>query len=548
MPSRIIESVFDWKPLTQTEYNSLSLDFEKFCEQGSMIINKNGQAVPFILNEAQKKIAKAIIPKVVPKNAAPTSVFIHKSRQMGASVVLGKIEQYLCSRIANLNVQHIMPVEPDADDLCDKKVVPLLQGTRPELLPTVKMLKRRLKFEELDSVKLNSYIDFTSSENRSGGRSRTNQIVVEDEYAHYINVEYLDRGVLATLPRMGRSLRVVVSTAYGMNHFYDMYKAVQQSKYWTYLFLPWHMLDEYEREPDGRLKSLTSLTPYEVQLCGIFEEEGYDPSVWSRKLAWWTYTFETEAKLNMDYMAENYPSTAMESFAASGAPVLPSKVLRQYKENKKPFTYVEATEDQYGTLSLKKTELSTIKQFEVPNPRHKYALAIDPADGGADGDDTSFVVVNLNTMQEALTMKDKLEQNDAAELANIIGRMYNRAQIIVERNTGQALIDWLIMLKYPNIYIDPIRSSRTKAVYGVYTTMPVKKEAITRMKFLMNSGQYSSSDDDFIDQGMHFMWKKTPNGLQKAIGTDGYADDCILSRLILVYTLNMNRFRGYNTD
>lgn len=543
-----VEAVFNhWPSINQEEFNTLMLDFESFCEKGSMIINKNGQAVPFRLNEAQKEVAKLIIRELMAEIPSPMKMFIHKSRQMGISVVIAKLEQYLCTRIPNLNTQHIMPVESDADDLCDKKFVPLIQGTHHLLLPEVQAIKRRVKFKSFGEVKLDSSVTFTSAQNQSGNRGQTNQIVIMDEYAHYERVEYLERGVLATMPRTGRSLQVVVSTAYGLNHFYDMSKIARNSSYWKYLFLPWHMLTEYEMEPVGRLKDLTNLTDYEVKLCDIFEECGYPLEVWPRKMQWYEYTLQTEAKLDMEHMFENYPSDADESFSASGAPVLPAKKLREFKEAEKPFKYVEMIQDNLGKVQLVDTNLSTMKQFEKPVPNRKYMIGVDPADGGADGDNSSGVVIDLTTMQSVFCIKEKLEQNDFADLLSHLGKYYNNAQIVPERNTGQSLIDWLVMLRYPNVYVDPLHTTRSRVVYGVYMTPMIKKDAITRAKFFLNAGIYKDYDPDFIEEGLHFTWKKTPSGLQKAVGSEGYGDDCVMSRLIAFAAMNMNRHKSYGT-
>lgn len=547
--AKVIEAVYShWKPLSQDKYNELMLDFEKFCEEGSMITNKNGIPVPFKLNEAQKIVASAIIEAVFAEIPVPTNVFIHKCRQMGISVVIAKVQQYIGTRTRNINMQHIMPTEADAEDLAEKKFVPMLESTHPDLLPKMSVVKRRVKFTELDGIKLDSSVSFTSSQNQSGNRGQTNQVVIEDEHAHYERVEYLERGVLATMPKVGRALRVVVSTAYGMNHFYDLSKVAKDSDHWKYFFLPWWLLEEYEMEPQGRLKELTTLTEYEVKLCAIFEENKVPVSKWARKMQWWNYTFETEAKLDMEFMYENYPSTPDESFAATGAPVLPANILREYKENPRAFKYVEITQDNMGRGSIRETNISSIKQFQPPMPRKKYLMSIDPAEGGADGDNTAMVVVDEATMEEVLTVKDKLEETEAAELANIIGRLYNNATIIVERNMGKVIIEWLVMLKYPRIYIDPLHTTRTRVQYGVYMTYPAKREAIARMKFLLSSRNYKSWDTDFLEEGLHFVWKKTPSGLQKAIAEEGYSDDAVMARLILVFTLNMNKFSGYNKD
>lgn len=535
-----------WKPLNQQQFNELMLEFEKYCEEGSMIIDKNGLSVPFRLNEAQRAVANFIIEEVFAEIPSPTNLFIHKCRQMGISVVIAKLEAFLCSRKKNLNTQHIMPTEDDADDLCDKKFVPQLQGTHPALLPQTHVTKRRVKFIEFGGVALNSSVTFSSAQKQSGNRGQTNQVVIEDEQAHYERVEYLERGVLATMPKMGLALRVVVSTAYGMNHFYDLSKIAKDSKHWKYLFLPWHMNTEYEMEPTGRLAELSSLTDYEVKLCDLFEEAGYPVETWARKMQWYQYVFETEAKLDWDYMFENYPSTPEESFSATGSPVLPAAKLRQLKDMQKPFKYIELTQDLYGKSNIIESSLSTIKRYAEPIKGRRYIIGVDPADGGADGDASAAVVIDLTTMEDVCCIKERIDQNEFAELLNQLGRYYNNASIVVERNTGQTVIDWLVMLRYPNIFVDALRTTNTRVVYGVYMTYPVKKDAITRLKFLLNAEIYKDYDPDFIEEGLHFIWKKTPSGLQKAIGSEGHGDDCVMARLIAVETLNMNKWKEFS--
>lgn len=546
--AKAIEPAYNhWTPLTQADFNEIMLDFEAFCEKGSMIIDKNGQAQKFKLNEAQKVAAKFIILEAFAPVPSPVNLFIHKSRQMGITVLIAKAEQYLCTRIKNFNTQHIMPTEGDSDDLNEKKFIPLLQGTNPELLPETHTLKSRVKFLEFGGVKLDSSVTFSSAQKHGGNRGQTNQMVVEDEQAHYERVEYLERGVIATMPKIGLSIRVVVSTAYGMNHFYDLSKVAKTSNNWKYLFLPWHMLSEYEREPQGRLKELSSLTEYELRLCDIFAEQGYPIETWTRKIEWYNYTLETEAKGDMEHMYENYPSTADESFEATGAPVLPAIKLRKLKEANAAFEYVELTQEG-GKVEIKPTNLSTIKRWEKPVQGRKYLFAIDPADGGADGDWTSGVLVDMTTMKCVLSIREHIDQNDMADLVNVVGRIYNNATVVVERNTGQSLIDWLVNINhYPLMYIDPFHTTKARVQYGIYMTRPVKNDAITRAKFFFNNEIYTDYDNDFLDEALHFTWKKTPSGLQKAIGTDGYSDDCVMSRLILFAALDMNKWRNYNS-
>jgi hypothetical protein len=545
--ARVIEPLYDhWKPLTQSKFNELILDFEKYCEEGSIVIDKNGVAVPMKLNEAQKAVASLIIPLVFAELPSPTNVFIHKARQEGISTVLMKIEQYCAGRIRNLNTQHMMPTEPDAEEMSEKKFIPALQGLHPELAPTVYPIKRKYKFKDFGGTVLNSSVSFSSAESTGANAGQTNQMAILDEYAKYKRVTHLERGLLATLPKTGRALTVYVSTANGMNHFYDLSKiAKEPNNHWQYLFLPWHMLKEYEMEPQGRLKDLTALTDYELKLCDIFEACGYPIQSWTRKMQFYDYVFQTEAKLDKDYMFENYPSTADESFAASGTPVLPSHVLYAMRDANKQFEYVELVQRD-NKISVMGTTVSTIKRYKVPVPGHKYEIWVDPADGGEGGDDSAFNIVDITLMESVCCMKERIDQNDLAETLAPFGYYYNKAEIVIERNTGQSCIDWLVkMLKYPRVRIDPFHTTSRRVEYGVYMTRPVKNEAILRMKFLLNNGFYKDYDPDWIEQGLHFTWSKTPTGMAKAAGTEGYHDDTVMCRLVGVAGLDMRRWKDY---
>ncbi len=44
-----------WKQFSNEELRNILLDFKEWCAKGKLIINKQGHAVPFILNEAQEE-------------------------------------------------------------------------------------------------------------------------------------------------------------------------------------------------------------------------------------------------------------------------------------------------------------------------------------------------------------------------------------------------------------------------------------------------------------------------------------------------------------
>ena len=554
-----------WKVLSSSELNELVLDFEKFCSEGTMIINKEGRAVPFILNEAQTLLARTILPYAFKEIPEPVTVVVHKARQEGISVLLARLEQYISTRRKNINTVHLLPTDDLADKFYEQKARPLIEGTHPSLLAEIVATAKPttfLRFRKFLGTVLNSYVKIGGALSKGASRSTTNHIIIFDEYAYYEKVTQLERGVLATQPKTGFALTVYVSTAKGVNHFYDVVKqARKKGSRMIYVFMPWHMLKEYEMEPQGRLKDLTSLTDYELKLCDIFEKEGYPVSSWARKLEFWQYVFETEAKNDWQYMFSEYPSTPEESFENTGNPVFPTGLLLSlYAKasaywDETPPKNKDAVIDR-GTsgvprLIMRDVPLSPIKVYKEPEYGEKYLLGIDPAGGSLSGDYSDMVVLKESTMEEVCTFKDKIDQTELAEVAVNVARYYNNAIIIPERNMGSTLIEFIRLLGYGRMYVDPL-STQQRLMHGVQMTKASKDESIKRMRFLLINGIWKTNDKYFLDDAIHFVWQETPGGFKKAVASgthedtsEPYHDDSVLARLNIVATLDMRRWRLY---
>lgn len=54
--SKLITPLYNhWEKFDKYDFSSIMLDFTQYCEKGKMIVDKQGHAVPFILNEAMWK-------------------------------------------------------------------------------------------------------------------------------------------------------------------------------------------------------------------------------------------------------------------------------------------------------------------------------------------------------------------------------------------------------------------------------------------------------------------------------------------------------------
>lgn len=550
-----------WNKLSNEKLREILLDFKQWCAQGKLIINKKGHAVPFLLNEAQEEVAKLILSKAFAPIPEPIALVIHKSRQMGISVVLAALEQYLVDRKQNLNITHLMPDEQLAYQFFNEKWQPLAEGTHPQLLPDMYPTLSPvpyIKVGDFHGRNMNCNIKIGGAGSPAAGRSGTQHVVILDEYAFYSNVNSLERGILATQPKTGMVLTVYVSTANGMNWFYDTVKQAENpDSRMEHLFLPWHMLKEYEMDitPDSRFYNLDLYHPteYDMKLMDIFEKAGYPPESWARKMEWYDYVLDKEAKGDQDYMFQEYPSCAEESFEVTGRPALPSKVINYWLEQEHKTIFV----DQFSQVdprtkrpkvSILPTNKSAVRLYKKPTPGHRYFLGCDPSEGDYAGDRSAWVILDLNTMEEVCFSADYLEAEELADTLVNYARYYNNAVIVVERNMGQAVIEFLQASGYHRIYVDPTTRGLK---YGVRTTQATKNEALRRLRFLLNNGFYKPHDLLFLEEAQHFSWRQLPGGSWKveAMGTDAdgqpYHDDTIAARWVLALALDMKKFKGY---
>ncbi len=557
--SKLITPLYNhWEKLDKGDLTALLLDFSQYCAKGKMIIDKQGHAVPFILNEAQKEVARLILPYIFAKVPEPVTLVIHKSRQMGISVLLAALEQYIVSRKQNINLTHLFPTEQLASQFFQEKWLPLMEATHPQLLPDMYATSSPIpyvKVRDFHGISMGCNVRIGGAESKAAGRSTTNQIVILDEYAFYQNVSNLERGILATQPKTGLVLTVYVSTSNGANHFYDVVRQSQQPhSRIKHLFLPWHMQSEYMIEPDknSRFYDLDTYEPteYDMKLMDIFEQQGYPEETWLPKLNFYEATMDKEAKGDQDYMFENYPSEEEESFAATGRPVLPAKVINYWIEHPKEYICLDQFLDQKtNKVTMSQAPHSSIRQYIAPIPGHRYVLSIDPSSGYA-ADRTAGVVIDTATNEEVCSFVDYIEQTECAELAINLATYYNKAVILIERNMGETMIEFIRNLGYPRLWLDIKNSGRTLK-YGIRTTNPLKNEAIRRMKFLLNQGIYKPHDEFFLREAQHFNWTQLPGGGFRAEATgqdengDAYHDDTVMARIIYAASLDMGKFKKY---
>lgn len=547
--------------LNQAQLKKAIADFKTFVSY-HYIPDKNKKMVRMELNAIQEDFAKRVLQVFVDSlngNPHPATFVVLKSRRVGITFVTILLEQYIAMRKRNLSINHLFPNNKTAAELFNTSVKELYSGLHPQLMPQNSYTSSNggeVKINRFMGVPIGSKITYGSFEtNRRGIGS---QMLVLDEWASAKKPGDVERGFINTVPKTGFAIIIYISTADGINHFYDLWKEGNKpGSGMICLFYPWHEVWWNTLEPSERLKKMESLTTEEAKLIPIFKKAGYPAHTWLGKLAFYDKVIK-DASGDMDKVHAEWPSTPEESFDSTGKPVLPIKALRwllEHAKAKKTYEYIDMVPiiNPAGMLTdnvaWQPVKQSCVKQYKAPEIGHRYVIGIDPSSGLENSDFTAMVVVDEKTLETVCTFYGRIEDEDSAVTAVNLAKYYNMACLVPERNMGQALIAAINNIGYPRLYVDP-RSGRIPK-YGMRTDIITKDEGLKRLRFFILKGLWKTKDEQFLDDAMHFQYTETASGRQKAeaVGVDEnhqpYHDDSVLACVMVCLYLDMRRWRSY---
>lgn len=131
---------------------------------------------------------------------------------------------------------------------------------------------------------------------------------------------------------------------------------------------------------------------------------------------------------SLDDMYEQYPATDAEALSARTTDKrLPADWLRS--------CYVAVT----GLVSVNGAVV-----YKEPMPDSRYVIGVDPAEGNPSSDNSTICVLDNVTGEQMCTYAARVEPSLLAVTAAELSLLYNKAQVMVERNNhGHAVILWL---------------------------------------------------------------------------------------------------------
>lgn len=283
---------------------------------------------------------------------------------------------------------------------------------------------------------------------------------------------------------------IILSTANGMNHFYQMVKGARdKTNGMNITEVNWRDVPRYN--PDG-----SQLSPEEFQSKII-------------------------AKHGVIYFNQNYAN----EFLGSSYTLISAEKLENMKE-------VEINEIRDGKLKI----------YNYPEENHKYIMSVDPAKDGSD----SFAVQIIDTtnfnFKQVASAKLQIDYLLMPEFLDDWGRFYNNAYLIIENNegAGQSIADQMYQsYEYENLHFDKdIGRNKKKKYPGFRTTTKTRKQILQTMKLFIENEKLEIQDKSTINEFYTFILINN-----KFQADDNSHDDMIMSlALIFVPFCNSKNF------
>ena len=445
--------------------------FEYYCLNCIKIQDEHTQLVPLKLNAVQRMLEE--IWHDIVNAGRLIRLYILKSRRQTVSTwSTAKIFWLVAGTGRKNQYATIIAHDPSTTSYLFEMQKRYYINLPPELtVSTKKNNAYMLHFQNNEGTGLDSIIQVGTADVKDFGSGQPSTFIIASELAKWPkqNTESLLVSLRQTLPNVKGTAEIIESTAKGVGgvfhkgfydcrYVYEVFQDEHQKPYWkmtinldadslsaySSIFIPWYISEKYRM-------------PVSEDFIRTKEEEEWVKKyrVCDEQLMWYRWVLVNKCDKNPAIRAQEYPFNAAEAFMSSGAS--PFDLNRVYH-------FIGLCKDPIARYLI----LTPDGQF-VANPdgpcqvwvepeRHiPYLISADVAEGLSKGDFSTASVWNHHTGEEACHYHAKPDPYTYAEILYAMGKRYNWAMIVVERNKdGNSVIQRLVEMEYPNIYIEMI--------------------------------------------------------------------------------------------
>lgn len=332
----------------------------------------------------------------------------------------------------------------------------------------------------------------TDVPNSDAFRGYTIAILVVDECAFIKSTvwdEFAD-SIFPSQSGLAWKKNIILSTANGMNHFYQMVKGARDESNGMNIFeVNWKDVPRYN--PDGSQMKPEEFMEKIVKKHGIIY-------------------------FNQNYANEFLGSSYTLISAAKLGEMVPAEIQRIRD----------------GKLNI----------YHEAEPGHKYIMSVDPAKDGTDAFAVQIVDITDFHFKQVATAQLQIDYLLMPEFIDEWGREYNNAYLIIENNegAGQSIADQMFQTyEYENLHFDKdVGRNKRKKYPGFRTTSKSRKQILQTLKLFIENDKLDVNDKKTINEFYQFILINS-----KFQADDGAHDDMIMSlALIFVPFCNTKNF------
>jgi hypothetical protein len=346
----------------------------------------------YLLDELEKGLSEGI-----------TTFYILKNRQAGISTFLLALDMFWAFLHKGLLGVFMVHEETARDDFRAAVEVFFAETPKSHRVNYVRHNRNLLILK--NGSKFRYLIAGTSSGRKGGlGRSGAANYVHSTETAFYGNEDDLAEFRSQTSSLYPHRLQIYESTGNGFNHYQEAWEQAKVDPTKRAIFIGWWRDERNQLPldhpffpkymPNGIQSTLTPLERKRTR--EVREIYAYELSL--QQWAWYRFHLESEKNGDQSLMDQEYPTTEIDAFQATGSQFFTAEALTNcHREAKKhPFLcYRYKLTHQFEETKLQQTKdpRSPLRVWEEASKFGYYVLGCDPAYGSSDEADRTCLSV-----------------------------------------------------------------------------------------------------------------------------------------------------------
>lgn len=524
----------------------------RLMEALGMVIDQDTSAiVPFKLRWPQRVVYAVLCEQYI--NNLPMRVDILKARQMGLSTFISFLFMLLTVFRAYAKAVITADLEDHTKNLF--KIYKTFFDHLNDRLPNAKKIKHdelagifnadnlkptlaHAKYGEMMETEYGSSTIECVTAGESSGRSGHYKYAHLSEAGYMKSLEDLCTSIFQTVSiNDTESIIIIETTANGYNEYKDRWdRDASGSTAFAALFIPWF------KNPDYRKKAPDKLPEFPLWFYDKLREH---PEVTNDQLYW--YWIKYSESQNKSKTLQEYPWDPEDAFVSSGlnafdAEILKSALNKSYRYNPEHVRFAYTKDYSLDGEHIKVSDVhpvemlgeKTFRIYTKPVKGRHYVVICDPTKG--DNNDYSAIHVmdqNTGVQQACFNAKDDIDK--VAFQLYCVGLYYNTALISSENNTGPTIMNMLVKMGYPKLYVEQSEvgenvNQTVSLKLGHCTTRGNRDGMIADLQIAIRDNPDLIKDTETLKQMQTFQYVKSATGTIKAqAASQKYHDDLVMA-------------------